>query len=82
MKTQINFLKELQDRASEQKIIYKRIPFPKAFSFIGAIFGTHPWRIFIPFAFIVSLILHLLFKNSFDNIILKIFGGFGLIKLR
>lgn len=82
MKTQTNFLKELQYRANEQKIIYQRIPFPKVFSFIGTFLGTHPWRIFIPIAFVISLILHLLFKNSFDNIVLKIFGGFGLIKLR
>lgn len=75
------FLLALKKRAIEQEHIIKGMPLPNLFSTISIWLGDHPWRILIPIAFIISLTLHFLIGNPFDTLILKIFGGFGFIKL-
>lgn len=68
------FLKKLQDRASEQEKVIKRMPFPKLFTSIGFWLGNHPWRLLIPLAFILTLIFHYTIGRRYDELILKIFG--------
>jgi hypothetical protein len=73
--------KKHQDRAYEQKSIMQRMILPGVFKQISIWFGEHPWRILIPIALLLSLSLHVIYQKSYDDLILKIFGGFGLIKL-
>jgi len=47
---------------------------PRLFISISFWFGNHPWRILIPLAFILTLILHGVFGTNYDEFILKIFG--------
>lgn len=75
------FLKKLQERAKEQESIMKEMPFSRTFTAISLWLGNHPWRIGIPFALVLSLILRLLIGPLYDEFILKVFGGFGLVKL-
>lgn len=75
------FLLKLQKRAKEQETLVNNVPFPVVFKTISIWFGNHPWRIMIPFSLLISLLLHLLFGKPYDDSILKIFGGLGIIKL-
>lgn len=75
------FIKILQERAQEQKKILEAIPFPGIFQTVSIWLGVHPWRILVPLALILSIILHIVMGKIYDDIILKIFGGFGLVHL-
>ena len=75
------FLLKLQTRAKEQETLVRNVPFPTFFKTISIWFGNHPWRIMIPFALVISFMLHVVFGITYDNLILKIFGGFGIIHL-
>ena len=77
-----DFLHKLQQRASEQEQIMKRVPFPIFFSWIASSLGQNPYRLLIPLAFLLSLILQFALGKSYDDNMLKIFGGFGLVHLR
>ncbi len=76
------FIQTLQFRANEQEKILRGMLFPKVFSFVSFWLGEHPWRFLIPLAFVLSLIFHLGLGRSYDDVILKIFGGFGLIHFK
>jgi hypothetical protein len=68
------FLNRLQARAQEQEKIIKRMLFPKFFTSVSFWLGTHPWKILIPLAFVLTLILHGVIGVKYDEFILKIFG--------
>ncbi len=68
------FIKTLEQRAREQEKIIKDMVFPKLFSSISIWLGTHPWRILIPLAFILTLVFHGILGKRYDEFILKIFG--------
>ncbi|MBI2613727.1 MAG: hypothetical protein HYW62_03065 [Candidatus Levybacteria bacterium] len=68
------FLKTLGERSKEQERIIKGMLLPKLFTEISFWFGNHPWRILIPLAIILTLILHGVLGKRYDELILKIFG--------
>ena len=68
------FLKTLEERAKEQEKIIKRMIMPKLFISISFWLGKHPWRILIPFAIIITLILDGILGKRYYEFILKIFG--------
>jgi hypothetical protein len=68
------FIKKLQERAKEQEKLIKSMPMPKVFSSISFWFGNHPWRILVPLAIILTLVLRLLYGKPYDDFILKLFG--------
>ncbi|MBI2028202.1 MAG: hypothetical protein HYT07_01200 [Candidatus Levybacteria bacterium] len=68
------FLKTLEQRAKEQEKIIKSTFLPNIFTSVSFWLGNHPYRILIPLALIVTLILHGLFGGRYDEFILKIFG--------
>ncbi len=76
------FLHKLQDRAFEQERIMKGMVMPTVFTTVSVWLGNHPWRILIPLAFLLSIIFHVSFGKGYDDIILRIFGGFGIFPLR
>ena len=69
------FLLTLQQRAKEQEKLINDMVFPRVFKTVSNWLGNHPWRILIPLAFIFSIILHVFIGKSYDNLILRIFGG-------
>ncbi len=73
------FLKELEKRMSEQEKIMKDMIFPDIFLRVSTLLGNHPWRILIPVAFVISLCLQLTLHKTYDDTILKIFGGLGIL---
>lgn len=68
------FLNALQKRAQEQEKIIKGMVLPKIFTSVSFWLGNHPWRILIPFAFILTLTFHGILGKRYDELILKIFG--------
>ncbi len=74
------FLIKLKARAQEQEKIMREMPQPRLFQTVSIWLGEHPWRIGIPFAFILTLIFQFTFGIAYDDLVLKIFGGFGLFK--
>jgi len=76
------FLQKLQKRAQEQELIMQGMIFPRVFTLVSIWLGNHPWRILIPLAFFVTLLFHFSFGKMYDDVIMKIFGGFGLISLK
>jgi len=70
-----DFIEKLQERAKEQERIVKGMVMPKVFLTVSSWFGNHPWRLLIPFAFLLSLVFHFSFGIHYDNLILRIFGG-------
>lgn len=71
-----NFLKELQERAQEQRRLHEEIPFPAFFSFIAVHLGNHPWRPLIPLSVLVSIFLYFLFGKTYIEFVLWVFKVF------
>lgn len=68
------FIKTLEERAREQEKIIKGMVLPKVFTMISFWLGSHPWKILIPIAIILTLIFHGVLGKRYDEFILKIFG--------
>jgi hypothetical protein len=68
------FIKTLRERAREQEKLIKSMPLPKVFSSVSLWLGNHPWRILVPLAFILTLVLRAIFGKPFEDFILKLFG--------
>lgn len=69
------FLHTLEERAREQEKIIKTSSPLRIYATVSLWLGRHPWRILIPLAFLISLVLRLLFGPKFFSLILGIFGG-------
>ena len=74
-----DFLYKLQQRAREHDQLMRRVPSPIFFNWMASRLGENPYRIIIPLAFFLSLMLQLFFGKAYDDSILKIFGGFGFL---
>ena len=79
---ELEFLRVLKQRAAEQEKIVKSMPLPAIFSPISIWFGNHPWRIIVPISFLISIILHYVMGDSYDSLVLAIFGGLGILDIR
>jgi hypothetical protein len=69
------FIKELRLRANEQHRLMHNMPFSQAFTLIAEWLGNHPWRLLIPLAFVLTLILRVIFGPIYIDFILKLFSS-------
>jgi len=76
-----DFLIELEKRAEEQESIMKKMPLSKAFLTTSVWLGQHPWRILIPLSIILTLFFRSTLGTRYYELILKLFGGFGIVNL-
>lgn len=67
------FILKLQDRAREQEKIVRDMPFSKVFSTVSLWLGSHPYRILVPLAFIITLLLRGLIGTRYTDFVLYIF---------
>ena len=65
------FLIELEKRALENKRLIEK----SSVAIVSLWFGEHPWRIIIPFSFLLTLLLRLILGKTYFEVILWIFGG-------
>ncbi len=67
------FILKLQERAREQEKLVRDMPFSKVFGTVSLWLGNHPYRILIPLAFLITLLLRGIFGGDYTDFILKIF---------
>lgn len=67
-----NILTRLQQRAQDQYILHD-VPFSGIFLLVSRLLGENPWRIIIPFSFLITVLLQLFLGKAFDEYILGIF---------
>lgn len=67
------FILKLQERAKEQEKIVRDMPFSKTFSTVSLWLGHHPYRILVPVAFLITLLLRGIFEGKYTDFILRIF---------
>lgn len=72
-----DFLRKLEERATEQEKLIKQMPLRNVFVTSSLWLGEHPWRFMIPFAFLVTAVLRSLLGHRYYELVLAIFGGFG-----
>lgn len=74
------FLELLEKRADEQERLLKQVPFQRVFVATSLWLGEHPWRFLIPLALLLTMLFRTILGYRYYELILKIFGGFGLIR--
>lgn len=75
-----SFYAQLQWRLEENKKLYKE---PRSFvvldssfgKFVASQLGVNPWKVLVPVAAAVALILRLIFGREFSDFILRVLGG-------
>ncbi len=72
-----DFLRKLEERASEQEKLIKRMPLRNVFVTSSLWLGEHPWRFMIPFSFLLTAVFRSLLSHDYYELVLAIFGGFG-----
>ena len=72
------FILKLQKRAREQEKIVRDMPFANVFSAVSLWLGHHPWRIIVPLAFLITLLLRGTFGGRYTDDVLLLFRWFGL----
>ncbi|MFH1244822.1 MAG: hypothetical protein V1487_04615 [bacterium] len=75
-KTESEFLKELEGRASEEKMLLKTRIMPGWAKRLGDWLVVNPWRVLVPVASIMYLVLRIMYGQQLRELILGIFGGF------
>lgn len=73
------FLELLEKRADEQEQLIRQIPLQRVFLTSSLWLGSHPWRILIPLALLLTMLFRTILGYRYYELILKIFGGFGFI---
>lgn len=67
------FLHQLQAKAREQEKMLAQMPLSGIFVNVCYWLGEHPWRILIPLAFLISLLLRVSLGSSYTDMILRLF---------
>lgn len=67
------FVEELQKRANEQRQALSSMPLPHLYTIVVSWFGNNPWKLLIPTAILISLILRLVLGPSYTDLVLKVF---------
>jgi hypothetical protein len=75
-----NFYSELARRLQENKRLYREdSPFSKldtpVMRFVASYLGVNPWKVLVPTAITVVMILRLIFGSKFSEIVLRVLGG-------
>lgn len=76
MKTERDFLKELEEKASEQQRLVKTEMIPNWAKGIGDWLVINPWRVLIPLAGMCYIVIRMMYGVQFREFILGLFGGF------
>lgn len=70
------FLQALNEKASEQKRITETEVLPGWAKWLGEWLAIDPWRVLMPTALILYLVMRVVVGVGFRELILAIFGGF------
>jgi len=76
MKSESEFVRELEKKAEEQRRLLKTELLPDWAKGVGAWLVVNPWRVLVPVAGSVYLLLRITLGAQFRELILAIFGGY------
>lgn len=71
------FIKLLESRAVEQQMIVQTELIPDWARGLGGWLAVNPWRMLVPIAAILYVLLRLVVGLGYRDFILGLFGGFG-----
>lgn len=72
-----DFLRKLEERADEQEKLIRQMPMLSVFVTSSLWLGRHPWRLLIPFSFLLTLLFRAILGPKYYELVLAIFGGFS-----
>lgn len=76
MKSEHNFILELENRALEQKKLVKTELIPNWAKGLGGWLAINPWRVLVPLAIITYAAMRILIGPNYMQFTLAIFGGY------
>ncbi len=76
MKSEISFIKELEEKAKDQQKLVETELVPDWAKNIGVWLGVNPWRVIVPMSAIIYFAMRLSYGSSFSEFVLELFGGF------
>lgn len=77
MKTERDFVKELEARAREQRQLVRTQVLPIWARGLGDWLTVNPWRVLVPASTILYITIRLWYGAIFREFILGLFGGFA-----
>lgn len=76
MKSESNFIKELENKAAEQRRLAQTELIPAWAKGLGGWLAVNPWRVIIPLSATIYILSRLLFGHAFVQLMLRMFGGY------
>ena len=76
MKSERDFLKNLEQKAKEQGKLVETELIPDWARGVGAWLAINPWRVLIPMSMVVYVIWRVIFGINVSDFVLGLFGGF------
>jgi hypothetical protein len=76
MKSEREFLKDLEEKAKEQQRLARTEMIPEWAKGVGDWLVVNPWRVLVPIAAVTYLILRIVLGDDYREFILGLFGGF------
>lgn len=76
MKSEHDFLQLLEERASQEKKIVQSGILPSWAASFGEWLGVNPWRLLVPSAVVIYLLLRVVGGETTREVVLALFGGF------
>jgi hypothetical protein len=76
MKNEHDFIQELESRAAAERRVVETEMLPLWARGIGEWLVVNPWRVLVPSAGLMYLVLRILLGGSFRELVLRLFGGY------
>lgn len=76
MKSERNFIQELESRAVEQQRLVQTELIPDWAKGLGDWLALNPWRVLIPLSVLVYVFLRIAYGAEYREFVLGLFGGF------
>ena len=71
-----SFIVSLEARAAQQRRLAQTEVMPRPLAGIGEWLAVNPWRVLIPVACILYLLMRVVFGTPFRELTLRVFGGY------
>ncbi len=75
-KSEVEFIKELENRAHEQRVLSETEIIPSWARGVGGWLAVNPWRVVVPISALAYGLLRTAYGESFRELVLGLFGGF------
>lgn len=77
MKTELDFIRELENRSAEQKKLVETQVIPDWARGVAGWLAINPWRVLVPIAIVAYYLLRTAYGIEYRELILGLFGGFA-----